>query len=284
MKPSRLERASALPWVALILLYTAVLGIRWETYLPLFSSWWQSHELSQGLLIIPISIALAASQLGGRAIRPLEPNYLWLTIFMVVNLLLVIARLVSIQVAEYFFAIIALIIVPLVLFGHHGNKESLFPYLFGALALPVWDPLNPVFQHISFVATKIIMSATVIPHYVEGYAIELVDGTFLIDTGCSGLRYMISAVVISSLYCYLYLKTWKARAISFLSLVAFALIGNWLRIFFIILIGYFTRMTSPMVHDHATFGWVIFACLLVCWFYMNRWVHQLDAVKQEITN
>ncbi|HAC34605.1 MAG TPA: hypothetical protein DCF45_08830 [Gammaproteobacteria bacterium] len=283
MKGTELGFAKILPFVVPLALYAALLVLRSETYVPLLSSWWSSHELSQGLIILPISMILAITQLGGWAIRPLAPSYLWLSVFVVANFLLVIARLSNIQVAEYFFAVIAVVIVPLVLFGRIASKESLFPYLFGALALPVWDPLNPVFQHISFIATRVIMGLTTIPHYVEGYSIELIDGTFVIDTGCSGLRYMISAIVISLLYCHLYFRGWKAKVLSIVSLIAFALIGNWLRIFLIILIGHFTRMTSSIVHDHATFGWVIFACLLVCWFYMNRWFHSIDIPAPDVS-
>jgi exosortase/archaeosortase family protein len=54
-------------------------------------------------------------------------------------------------------------------------------------------------------------------------------------------------------------------------LLLLALLGNWLRIISIVIVGHVTEMQSPLVSDHGTFGWLIFAALLTIWMMaMNK--------------
>ncbi|MDF1819150.1 MAG: exosortase [Immundisolibacteraceae bacterium] len=265
----------AIKFAPLVLVYLAFLGFNREFISPLLAAWWSSHEASQGLLILPVAVYLVFRQLARRPDGQLQPSLASVILFILASGVMHIGRLVNVQLVEFSAIVVAFSVIPLALYGvrntdQHGARESYFPALYGLLALPVWDFSNYLFQLASLKVTELFLGLSPIPHYVEGFRIELASGVFLVDAGCSGLRYMVSAVAISLLYAYLYFRTWGARVVCVGSLLSLALLGNWLRIILIVLIGYVTDMQSPLVNDHATFGWIIFAVLLVVWMVAMR--------------
>ena len=227
-------------------------------------------------MILPVSVWLMIQQLFGRRALTLEPVWVMVLLFMLLSVVIHVGAIMHIQVVEFSALIIAFAVIPVALFGVRSAtegvaSESYFPALYSLMALPLWDYINPVFRFISLKITEQFLGLSPIPHYVEGYRIELAKGVFVVDDGCSGLRFMVSGLAIALLYAYLYFDTNRARLLCVASLLLLALVGNWIRIIMIVLIGYITDMQSSLVHDHATFGWIIFAVLLVIWmFWMNR--------------
>lgn len=267
----------AIKFAPLLLVYAAFLVFNREFINPLLAAWWSSHEASQGLLILPVSIFLTFRQLARREDFRLQPSLASVTMFVIAIAGMHLGRLVNIQLVEFSTIVVAFILIPLALYGVRaqddgGTKESYFPALYGLLALPVWDFSNYLFQLGSLKATELFLGLSPIPHYVEGFRIELASGVFFVDAGCSGLRYMVSALAISLLYAYLYFSTRRARLLCVGSLLLLALLGNWLRIILIVIIGHLTDMQSSLVNDHATFGWAIFAIMLLGWMvFMNKY-------------
>ncbi|MBL4622985.1 MAG: exosortase [Immundisolibacteraceae bacterium] len=260
----------------LVLVYAVFVIFNYDFIEPLLENWWSSHESSQGLVILPVSVWLVVQQLLARPTLTLQPAWVLVLLFVAVSSVIHVSSIMHIQVVEFSALVVAFTVIPVALFGVRrpevaADSESYFPALYSLMALPLWDYLNPVFRLISLKATEQFLRLSPIPSYVEGYRIELASGVFVVDDGCSGLRFMVSALAISLLYAYLYFRTKRARALCVASLLALALVGNWVRIIVIVIIGYITDMKSPLVNDHATFGWVIFAVLLVVWmFWMNR--------------
>lgn len=266
----------AIRFAPLVLVYAAFLLFNREFVSPLLATWWNSHEASQGLLILPIALYLTIRQLADRPDYQLQPSVANIGLFVIANAGIHLGRLVNVQLIEFSAVVVAFIAIPLALYGVRSRGEGLagesyFPALYGLLALPVWDFSNYLFQISSLKATEFFLWLSPIPNYVEGFRIELASGVFFVDAGCSGLRYMVSALAISLLYAYLYFNTRRMRLLCVASLLLLALFGNWLRIILIVIIGYLTEMQSPLVNDHATFGWVIFAIMLVGWMmFMNK--------------
>jgi len=148
------------------------------------------------------------------------------------------------------------------------NWYVLFPVSFLIFIFPLWGLLTNVLQNISVVAVTYMMSFTSIPTYVEAQYITIPAGVFEIADGCSGLRYIIVSLAISTLFIFLYINNIK-KAIIFLSIAILgALITNWIRITALILIGDYTQMQSSLMEDHNTFGWYLyipFMFLLFVW-------------------
>jgi exosortase A len=150
------------------------------------------------------------------------------------------------------------------------NRYIAFPSIFFIFILPVWGMLTTTLQDISVSAVTFFMSFTGVPTYVEGNYVTIPAGIFEIAGGCSGLRYMIVSLAISSLFSFLYINNAK-KALGFFTLAIFgALFTNWIRITLLILIGEYTNMESSLMEDHNTFGWYLFIPFMFILFWWGN--------------
>ncbi|HEY9041787.1 MAG TPA: exosortase [Rheinheimera sp.] len=133
---------------------------------------------------------------------------------------------------------------------------------------PVWGSLTGPLQYISVVITKFIMQLTHIPVYVDGNFVQIPQGVFEIAEGCSGLRYFIVSLALSTLLCHLHLRKLKNMILLTLCAVVGAILVNGIRIVLIILIGYYSDMQSAIVKDHNMFGWFLYIPFIIVLFYL----------------
>jgi len=114
------------------------------------------------------------------------------------------------------------------------------------------------------------MSYTGIPTYVEGNTVTIPPGIFEIAGGCSGLRYLLVSLAISSLFIFLNIKKTSHGVLFLFIAILGSLITNWIRITGLILIGYFTDMESSLMADHNTFGWYLYIPFIIGLFYLGQ--------------
>ena len=182
-----------------------------------------------------------------------------------------IPSILSINILEY--ALIPILLFALFVFFFEGKDiiKILFPTLFLYFSLPIWDILNTPLQKITIFINQNLLSFFNIPIYVENISFTLPQGTFNIENGCSGLRYFI--VMLSLFFLQINHEKIKNKhkiiALFFLSFFL-SLFINWLRVFLIILIGYQTDMQHPIVHDHNTFGWVLFGIIFFIYILISH--------------
>lgn len=148
------------------------------------------------------------------------------------------------------------------------NINLLFPICYLIFLLPIWAIFTPHLQKLSIDAVTFMMSFTGIPVYVEQQFIHIPSGVFEIAGGCSGLRYLLVSLAISSLYVYLHIKS----SLNAMFLISFAILGalitNWLRISILIIIGHQTEMTSSLMNDHNNFGWFLYIPFMLVMFFL----------------
>ncbi|MBA6328710.1 exosortase [Colwellia sp. MB02u-6] len=150
------------------------------------------------------------------------------------------------------------------------NGYIVFPSVFLIFIMPVWGMMNNILQTISVSVVTYFMSFTGVPTYVDGNFVTIPAGVFEIADGCSGLRYMIVSLAISSLFSFLYINNIK-KALGFFVLAIFgALLTNWIRITALILIGEYTNMESSLMEDHNTFGWYLFIPFMFILFWWGN--------------
>lgn len=164
------------------------------------------------------------------------------------------------------------------------NWYVIFPACFLIFIFPLWGLLTNILQDISVIAVTYMMSFTNIPTYVEAQYITIPSGVFEIADGCSGLRYIIVSLAISSLFIFLYINNIK-KALIFLSIAILgALITNWIRITALILIGDYTEMQSSLMEDHNTFGWYLYIPFMFLLFMWGNKLANHDLLSQTANN
>ncbi|MCU7940170.1 MAG: exosortase [gamma proteobacterium symbiont of Bathyaustriella thionipta] len=162
----------------------------------------------------------------------------------------------QISLAYWFTNILLIISSTLMLFRYHW--KIVFPPAYFIFMYPLWGPMVNILQQLSVEAVSIIMGFTSIPVYVENQFVTIPAGLFEIAGGCSGLRYLITALAISSLYIFLYINKAKHVLLFLAFAIGGALLTNWIRITIIIMVGHYTDMQSELIEDHNMFGWYLF--------------------------
>ena len=162
------------------------------------------------------------------------------------------------QISLLYWLGILLLLCTTLIFVFNANIKIVVAASYFIFLLPVWGVLTIPLQSISVFAVNTIMGFTTIPVFVEKEFVHIPSGIFEIADGCSGLRYLLTSLAISTLFSFLYLRTIKSTTIFISVAILGALITNWLRISALIIIGHQTEMTSSLMNDHNMFGWYLY--------------------------
>jgi exosortase len=246
----------------------------------LLAVWFQvgtySHgPLMAGMAVLLILRALAASKADTR--RPPTSGLVALSIGAV---LLVASQKLQFETGSYA-ALPWLVYTSIWTVGGWSRaKAGLVGIALLLLAMPIWDPLATVLQHVAVLAVSTIMATTATPVFVEGVFIHIPEGVFAVETGCSGIAYFIVAVGLA-----LFITGrdgWPFRDAFQLGILfaSLAIVTNCVRISALIALGRITDMRSPLIYDHYVFGWLLFGAVVLpaIWVASRRTVPPAETV------
>ncbi len=166
--------------------------------------------------------------------------------------------------------LILVVITSAIAAAFKANWKVLFPSLFLIFLLPIWGVLTPYLQNLSTYIVTQLMRITHIPTYVDGNLIAIPEGVFEIAGGCSGLRYLIVSLTISSLFTFLNFTKIKQGIIFIIIAIIGALIVNWIRILILIFVGHYTNMESDLMQDHNMLGWYLYIPFMFLLFHIGH--------------
>ena len=263
-----------------ILLCIAIALALFDTWASLFTLW-TNYDLaySHGLLAVPL--ALLSAYTANKQLENQTRHIHWLALAFLAasSAVWFLSDFLSIQVGAQ------LMIVPLIYLtvaSIYGFKSALVfvPALIYLLfAIPVWDYGNGLLQDLTtFVATS-VLKLTELAVFIEGNRITIPYGTFEIAGGCSGLRYLLVALVLVMYFSQQRPNTLTTSLKLFFIALLFGLLANWIRVVLIILIGYESEMQSSIVEDHEVFGWYVFIGTFIPAYWLLSQVEKRSAIK-----
>ncbi len=192
-----------------------------------------------------------------------------------------IAAVVGIRFVYQGAAVALLLAWATTVFGRAGFRHLWPLAAIFVLALPVWEVLVGVLQAMTVSVNQVLVQATRIPAQLDRNLIHLPNGTIEIAQSCAGLAFVMSALSISVIYARLFQQHWKARAVAVVTALALAIVANWIRVFGLVVIGYRSQMRSPLMSEHALYGWVIFALAMVVFFFLSTKIEAWERVLLE---
>jgi len=139
-------------------------------------------------------------------------------------------------------------------------------------SIPMWYSLTPVLQSLSTFAVERLLHLTSLTAFVEGNFILVPTGTIEIAGGCSGISYLLASLSFIGYVVLSERLNWRGGGVFLAAAVLLALLANWVRIFIIILFGYFYGLEHPLVSEHVMFGWVLFGVLFAPFIYGLFWL------------
>jgi exosortase len=254
---------------AIAALACLVAVVYWPSTVFLYGKWRDTAETTytHGWLILLICVALVVRSRRELAVAPGHASGLATVALALAILTWLVAHRASIEGLEVPLQPLMFWLAVTAAFGWTVGRSMLFPVAFFYFAVNIWfgSPL----QHLTVGVMRAVLAVTGPPAVIEGDAIHLSNGTFLIEEGCSGLHFMIVGLAVAALYGEQRRDIWRVRVRQLALMAGLALLANWVRVYTVIEAGYLTNMQSYLVRvSHYGFGWCVFAVALLVFFWL----------------
>lgn len=247
----------------LVILFIIFLSAFHHSLATLYQRWLRMDESqSHGLFVIAISFYLQYKRL--RTLSPAQhkPSVLGIIFLSLSTLCWYVTTIVNIDILQQFLLVA---IVFFIYWSTIGARSALaispaIAYLI--FAIPIWDYLSPSLVDIASYIVSSWIEVSQIPALIEGNSFFLPYGQIEIAGGCSGIRYLTIALVLAFYITLTTPLTTTRKIILILAAIGLGIFINWLRIFLIILVAYFSNMQSQIITDHEMLGWVLFIIVI----------------------
>lgn len=269
--------------MSLAVLIALTLFLYQQTVQYLVSLWNQldTGNYAHGYLVLAISVYLVFRNRRQLISFTPCPNLYGLLAVIAVSVLSIVAILVDVQMLQAVSLLLLLLAIIWTVLGNQIIRMLLFPILFIGFAIPIWFPLSPVLQDLTAEVVFWLIRFVEVPAFQQENLIILPAGTMSVEEACSGLRYLLAALTLGTLYAYLNYKTFYARLAVVLLSAATAVLANFVRVFIVVYLGYTSDMQHPFVNDHLMLGWYLFGGFMVLLMFMDA---RLNRHYQYATN
>ncbi|MDN3517208.1 EpsI family protein [Aquisalimonas lutea] len=268
-----LLRADVAVAIAALALVTLVF---WEPVSALRNRWLLFDQAySHGFFVFGLSLFLLYRVFRDRRFG-LNPSVLGVLLAALTSLSITLANVVNVQILQQLGVVFLWWAVIVALLGWRAGWHLALPIGFIYYAIPVWNVLTEPLVYAAVEVNQFLLGFRGIHFRVDGAFIHLLDvGIFEVGDACSGLRYLVIALTLATLFSALNFTRVREWLILHATAIAMGLLVNWVRIFVIILVGYETEMQSGLVDNHELFGWILFVVVLVPFFFIaNRLMHR----------
>jgi len=260
--------------LALLILLTLVLYQQTVQYLISLWNQLESGNYAHGYLVLAISVYLVIRNRQQLVTTAPCPNFSGLLAVIAISVLSILAILVDVKMLQAVSILLLLLAIIWTVLGSGVTRVILFPVLFIGFAIPIWFPLPPVLQDLTADAVFWLIRTLEVPAFRQENMIILPAGNMSVEEACSGLRYLLAALTLGTLYAYLNYKTFYARLMVVLFSAAAAVLANIVRVFIVVYLGYTSDMQHPLVNDHLMLGWYIFGVLMAILLFIDARIYR----------
>lgn len=245
-------------WLLSIPLLVIGLWAEWRDFLDL---WSDSIIYTHGFLVLAGTLYLLF--LRRDSLSNLRINGSPLALFLLAgsSTVLLLSQAADIRVFRLLLVPIMIVFWGWAIWGKGFLRTAAGPIMLLIFAVPVWDDLSFVLQHITVFFNDIFLQVAGIQATIQEFYIILEVGTFLVEGGCSGVRYLMVALFLGSFYGQLYYHKQSSTILLVVIAAILSMVSNWFRVFGIIVAGHYTDMETSLVEDHELFGWFVFLVL-----------------------
>jgi exosortase/archaeosortase family protein len=102
-----------------------------------------------------------------------------------------------------------------------------------------------------------------IPAFIDGYVIEIPQGSFFVAEACAGLRFLIASIAFGCLYALMMYRSPLRRGLFISVSVVVPIIANGFRAIGIVYLGYLLGNAQAAAADHVIYGWLFFSAVIL---------------------
>lgn len=278
----RLMTTARWRWLVFLLACSAVFLVSFRhTLFLMVDTWYKSRTYSHCFLIVPVFLYLVwACRERVMGLQPV-PSYWGLPLLGGLAFIWVVGNLGEVRVVQEFAVVAILIAVVWTLLGTVMVRVLIFPLLFLFFAVPFGTGLIRPLQN--FTARFVIRALNIsnVPAVLENHTISLPTSVWQVVEACSGIRFLLSAVVLGAVFSFLmYRSPWRRLIFMCASVVA-PIAGNGLRAYGIVMLAYLTNNKVAVGVDHIVYGGLFAVMIEVVLMVIGlRWREQSGPVGQ----
>src|SRR4026207_758168 len=117
----------------------------------------------------------------------------------------------------------------LAVLGWQAYRQMAFPLAFLVFAVPFGRALVPALMQVTADITVTVLNWTGVPGFPGGMLLSIPGGDFEVARACSGLNYLMTGVVLGTLYAHLMYTGWRKRVAFVAVTVAVLIVANGIR-------------------------------------------------------
>jgi exosortase A len=137
------------------------------------------------------------------------------------------------------------------------------PLLYLYFLVPFGEFLVPKLQVITTSFIQAGVDILGIPAYIDGFVIEIPEGTFYVAEACAGLRFLIASIAFGCLYSLLMYRSPLRRGVFILASIIVPVIANGFRALGIVTLGHVLGSAQAAAADHVLYGWIFFSLVIM---------------------
>ena len=151
----------------------------------------------------------------------------------------------------------------LAMLGWRLWRAVLGPLLYLYFMVPFGEFLTPKLQDITTWFTRHGLEVLGIPAYIDGYIIEIKEGTFFVAEACAGLRFLIASIAFGALYALMMYRSPVRRTVFIAISVVVPIVANGFRALGIVVLGQVLGSAEAAAADHVLYGWIFFSIVIL---------------------
>ncbi len=244
-------------YVLLILVATSLLLP--DTALTYLDKWGKFDEsLGHGYLIFAVVIFELFRSSSNFTVSKVESKHYLIFVILLLAIFHEVSAFWGVLIFQQFsFYLIWLVAIAYIL-GVNYLKRIYFPLMFFLFAVPFWEFSNAFFLDLTTQAVTLLLSFSDLPIFIHENFIETPYGMIVVAEGCSGIRYFEIGFALSVYAVQGERLPLRFKLFVIFTGIALSIITNWIRVIGLVYIGYWTEMTSNLMKDHETYGFILF--------------------------
>jgi len=242
------------PTLFLFVCFASVLVLFRHTLLSMVNTWYGSRTYSHCFLIFPIFLYLVWVRRGDVARLKPAPDYWGLPLLGGLASVWVLANLAEVRIAQEFAVVAILIVLVWTLLGTAVVRALAFPVLFLFFAVPFGASLIKPLQDLTTWIVVHALTISNVPAVLENHTLSLPSGAWTVAEACSGIRFLLSSVVLGTVFASIAYRSRKRQLLFMCASVVVPIIANGLRAYGIVLLAYLTDNRVAAGVDHIVYG------------------------------
>lgn len=255
----------AASWLAVLCLYQ-------ETAISMAAAWYRSGTFGHGFAILPISLYVIWTRRASLSRLAPSANHWALLLLPLIGVAWLIGNRTDVLVLQQLALVAGLQVLAWAVLGTRVSRAMLFPLAFLFFAVPIGEELVAPMQDFTAYFTAHALRWSGILVSWQGRVLFTPTGEWHVAEACSGIRYLIPAVVLGCLFSALTFRTWSRRVGFVVLCIIMPVLANGVRAYGIIMLAHVTSNRIAVGVDHQIYGWFFFGVVMYPLFtWGGRW-------------